>query len=211
MGMNRREFLSQLGVAALASLVCSRQAKAARNKPNIILIVCDDLAIGDLGCYGQRTIRTPYIDAMASDGIRFTEGYASASWCAPSRCSLLTGLHQGHAHVRNSGGNLSSTDMCFTSSLKKNGYATAHIGKYGLGVPNSEQNNMPNHYGVDYFIGFTDHLHAHDSFPDFLWKQDGSETAEPVPLAKGTYVKKVSLSSTMGPGVSVDLSSATQA
>lgn len=191
MRMNRRDFLAKSGMTALATLAGINRVKAARDTTNVVFILCDDLAIGDLGCYGQRVIRTPNIDQLAADGIRFTHGYSSASWCAPSRCSLLTGLNQGHARVRNSGGNLTAADLCFPTLLKRKGYSTAHIGKYGLGTPNVNQGNMPGDKGTDYFIGFTDHLHAHDSFPDFVWRQTGTEAAVPLPLPKGTYVNRL--------------------
>lgn len=191
MRMNRREFLTKSGVTALATLTGIHNAQAARGATNVVFILCDDLAYGDLGCYGQRVIRTPNMDLLAADGIRFTHGYSSASWCAPSRCSLLTGMNQGHASVRNSGGNLTAADLCFPTRLKQKGYATALIGKYGLGIPNSGQANMPFDKGFDYFIGFTDHLHAHDNFPDFVWRQVGSDAAVPVTIPKGTYVNRM--------------------
>ncbi|MHB1460041.1 MAG: sulfatase-like hydrolase/transferase [Armatimonadota bacterium] len=191
MRMNRREFITKTGLTALAALAGTEHAQSTRDATNVVFILCDDLAYGDLGCYGQQLIRTPNIDQLASDGIRFTHGYASASWCAPSRCSLLTGFHQGHARVRNSGGNLTASDLCFPTQLKRAGYTTAHIGKWGLGVPNAEQGNMPSDKGFDYFIGFTDHIHAHDSFPDFVWQQQGSSPAQPVTLPKGTYVNRL--------------------
>ena len=101
MGLSRRHFLKGAGVAAAGSLlggcVFDRFGFGERRKPNIIYILADDLGYGDLGCYGQRRIQTPNIDAMAAEGIRFTQHYAGSTVCAPSRCVLMTGLHTGHA------------------------------------------------------------------------------------------------------------------
>ena len=90
---------------------CSSQASArtragtAQRKPNIIFIMADDLGYGDLGCYGQKTIQTPNIDRLAAEGLRFTDFYAGATVCAPSRCVLMTGLHTGHCYIRGNGEN----------------------------------------------------------------------------------------------------------
>src|SRR5580704_12600389 len=105
-----------------------------QKKPNIIFILSDDLGYGDLGCYGQEQIRTPKLDRMASEGMRFTQCYAGDTVCAPSRCSLMTGQHTGHCIIRgNATVALRPEDRTVAEVLKDVGYATALIGKWGLG------------------------------------------------------------------------------
>src|SRR5215471_8062092 len=99
--MNRREFVA-LSVGLLGSR-SHQQPAAVPAKPNIIFILADDLGYGDLGCYGQKRIRTPNLDRMAAEGLRFTQFYAGATVCAPSRCALMTGLHTGHCLIRGNG------------------------------------------------------------------------------------------------------------
>ncbi|MCX7002340.1 MAG: sulfatase-like hydrolase/transferase, partial [bacterium] len=109
---------------------------AKRTKPNIILIVADDLGYGDLGCYGQRRIRTPRLDRMAAQGMRFTHFYSGAPVCAPSRAVLLTGLHTGHGTIdRNASPNLplATNEHTFAEALTCQSYQTALVGKWGLG------------------------------------------------------------------------------
>lgn len=150
--------------------------------PNIVFILSDDLGYGDLGCYGQQQIRTPNIDRMAAEGMRFTQCYAGSTVCAPSRCALMTGKHTGHGTVR---GNalvpLRPEDVTVAEVLKRAGYATGLIGKWGLGEPGST--GVPNRKGFDYFFGYLNQVHAHNYYPDYLWKNQ-----EKVPLA-GNVVK----------------------
>src|SRR5689334_17750226 len=96
--MRRRQFI--LFSPFLLSIIATTSALADANKPNVIFILADDLGYGDLGCYGQKRIKTPNLDRMAADGLRFTDAYAGATVCAPSRCVLMTGLHNGHGRVR---------------------------------------------------------------------------------------------------------------
>ena len=144
-------------------------ASAAGEKPNIIFILADDLGYGELGCYGQKSISTPYLDKMAQEGMRFTDCYAGSTVCAPSRCCLMTGLHTGHAYVR---GNLELSirpqEQTVAKLLKQAGYTTAIIGKWGLGDVGSP--GVPNQQGFDYFFGYLHHVHAHNHYPDFLWR-----------------------------------------
>ena len=142
-------------------------------KPNIIFIMADDLGIGDLGCYGQKMIATPQIDKMASEGIRFTQVYAGSSVCAPSRCSLMTGMHNGHNRVRDNlphGVFLQPDDVTVAEVLKQAGYATAAIGKWSLGNPGSW--GVANYQGFDYFYGHLNQDQAHFYYPDYLWEND---------------------------------------
>ena len=120
-------------------------------KPNIIYILADDLGYGDLGCYGQEKIKTPNIDQLASEGIRFTDHYAGSTVCAPSRCCLMTGLHTGHARIRgNARTPLLPDDITVAELLKSAGYTTGLIGKWGLGEPGTT--GIPNKQGFDYFL-----------------------------------------------------------
>ena len=150
-------------------------------RPNIVYILADDLGIGDLGCYGQKTLKTPNIDRLAANGMRFTNHYAGSTVSAPSRCSLLTGKDMGHAYIR---GNkrlpdgasmgydfpLSSSETTVADLLKQCEYTTACIGKWGLGGPDSEGD--PRKHGFDYFFGYLSQRNAHRYYPDFLWEND---------------------------------------
>jgi arylsulfatase A-like enzyme len=162
--------------AALAALAATARAadqsgvKAAPH-PNILFIMADDLGYGDLGCYGQKRIRTPAIDRLAAEGVRFTDCYAGSTVCAPSRCALLTGKHTGHARVR---GNalvpLLPDDVTLAEVLKRAGYATGIVGKWGLGEP--ESTGVPNKQGFDEWFGFLNQKHAHNYYPEYLWKNE---------------------------------------
>jgi arylsulfatase A-like enzyme len=147
-----------------------------KKRPNIIFILADDLGYGDLGCYGQETIRTPNLDRMAVEGMRFTDHYAGSTVCAPSRCALMTGLHTGHCLIR---GNalvpLRPEDVTVAELLKKAGYQTGIIGKWGLGEEGST--GIPNKQGFDYWFGYLNQRHAHNYYPTYLWRNE-----EKVPL-----------------------------
>jgi arylsulfatase A len=145
---------------------CGRQGD---RKPNIIMFLADDLGYGELGCYGQKIIRTPNIDHIAADGMRFTQHYSGSPVCAPSRCVLLTGKHTGHAYIRDNGNPkdrsydpdkgifpgqhpIPESVITISELLKKKGYATATIGKWGLGFEGSSGD--PNKQGFDLFYGY---------------------------------------------------------
>lgn len=142
-----------------------------QTQPNIIFIMADDLGYGDLGSYGQRMLKTPNIDQMAAEGMRFTQVYAGSTVCAPSRCALMTGMHMGHARVR---GNrrvpLESNDVTVAEVLKDVGYRTGIFGKWGLGEPNTP--GLPNLQGFDEFFGYLNQQHAHTYYPDSLWMNE---------------------------------------
>ena len=170
--------LTALFLAAL--LACAHAAEP--KKPNVIFILADDLGIGDLGCYGQRKIRTPNIDRLAAEGIRFTQHYSGSSVCAPSRCALMTGKHMGHAVVRNNGqrapGAEGQTPMppdtaTVAQLMKRAGYATGTIGKWGLGMP--EDKSSPRNFGFDYSYGYLCQSVAHTFYPPHLWRNDERE------------------------------------
>ena len=164
-----------LGCAAVLALAGPGQADDAKRPPNIILILADDLGYGDVGCYGQKVIQTPRIDRMAAEGLRFTQCYAGSTVCAPSRCALMTGLHTGHCRVRgNARVPLEPGDQTVAEVLKAAGYATGLCGKWGLGEADST--GHPNKQGFDYFFGYLNQHHAHNYYPDFLWKNEEKVT-----------------------------------
>lgn len=144
-------------------------------RPNIVLIIADDLGFGDLGCYGQEKIQTPRLDRMAAEGMRFTHFYSAAPVCAPSRGALLTGLHTGHAFIRDNRevkpeGQLPLPPETRTLAklLRDAGYHTALSGKWGLGGPGST--GEPLDQGFDRFFGYLCQREAHNYFPDHLWR-----------------------------------------
>jgi len=146
-------------------------------RPNIIFILSDDLAQGDLGCYGQQLIQTPNLDRMASEGTRFTQAYCGTTVCAPSRTSLLTGLHMGHSPVRanreiGAEGQMPLPAGTFTVAqlLKSAGYATACVGKWGMGM--FDTTGSPLKLGFDHFFGYNCQRHAHSYFPKYLYTDD---------------------------------------
>ena len=154
---------------------CTPNNKMSPLKPNIIYIMADDLGYGDLGCYGQNEIKTPHIDKLAEEGIRFTQHYAGSTVCAPSRCSLMTGLHTGHTIVRGNKATppmgqfpLPAETVTVAKLLKQAGYNTALIGKWGLGGP--ESTGHPLNQGFDYFYGYLCQSHAHNYYPEFLFR-----------------------------------------
>jgi arylsulfatase A-like enzyme len=175
-------------IALLAASVASARgaapatAPSGDKRPNVIFILADDLGYGDLGCYGQQRIKTPNIDRMAAEGLRFTDAYAGATVCAPSRCVLMTGLDGGHAAVR---GNtqaaekraaLHAEDVTIARVLKDAGYATGIVGKWGLGEPANNTQGMPRQQGFDYHFGYLRHGHAHNYYTDHLWRNGVKES-----------------------------------
>jgi len=166
--------------------VASAEGTGRRPKPNVILILADDLGYGDLGSYGQKFFQTPNLDRMAREGLRFTQFYAGSPVCAPSRASLMTGLHQGHAFIRgnmdvnNQRVSLRPKDVTMAEVFKSAGYRTGIIGKWGLGEP--ETSGIPNRQGFDYSFGYLNQNHANNYYPDYLWRNE-----ERVNLPKGTY------------------------
>jgi arylsulfatase A-like enzyme len=182
-GGRLRSLVASLCIAVLSFFqVGELHAAEKAAKPNIIFIMADDLGYGELGCYGQEKIKTPNLDRMAREGVRFTRFYAGCTVCAPSRCALMTGQDTGHCTVRGNAGKetnhpqmLRAGDVTVAEVLQQAGYATALIGKWGLGMPGDE--GHPNRQGFDYFFGYLSQVHAHNHFPDYLWRND-----ERVPL-----------------------------
>ncbi len=160
--MNRRDFLGATGAGAL-------EAQTRGAKPNIVLILADDLGYGDLGCYGQKMIATPHIDRLSREGMLFRQAYAGSTVCAPSRCALMTGLHTGHGRTR---GNLfpdlplKPQDLIVAELLKKAGYRTGLFGKWSLGGIGTT--GYPTIRGFDDWFGFFSQTHAHNYYPEHL-------------------------------------------
>jgi uncharacterized sulfatase len=154
-------------LALFALLVADCTPAMAAERPNIVLIVADDLGYGDLGCYGQTLIQTPQLDQLAARGLRFTQFYAGSTVCAPSRCVLMTGLHTGHCSIRGNGReNLRPEDITLAEVLQQAGYLTGICGKWGLGHEGST--GVPTLQGFDFFFGYVDQHHAHNYYPSFL-------------------------------------------
>ena len=160
--MTRREFLSTAAAPPLAPAGNER-------RPNILLILADDLGYGNVGVNGARQIQTPNIDGLASGGMRFRQAYAGSTVCAPSRCCLMTGYHTGRARTR---GNkypdfpLRPQDITVTELLKKAGYRTGLVGKWSLGQLGST--GYPTRKGFDDWFGFFSQTHAHNYYPEHL-------------------------------------------
>lgn len=141
----------------------------AAEQPNIVYILADDLGYGDLGSYGQELIRTPRLDQLAAEGMRFTQHYSGAPSCHPSRCVLFTGKHTGHARIRaHSKPPLHPEDYTFSQMFQQAGYATGGVGKWALG--DADTDGAPWRKGMDEFFGYLDQTHAHTYYPDFLWR-----------------------------------------
>ncbi len=144
---SRREFLASASAGAALGVAAAADAR----KPNFIVFLADDLGCHDLGCLGAADLKTPHIDGLASSGARFTNWYAAAPVCAPSRAGLLTGRHPIRAGVPNNGPALRPTEHTIASLLRPAGYATGIFGKWHLG---SDPDTVPNAHGFDRFTGF---------------------------------------------------------
>jgi len=147
----------------------SKDKLSEPDNPNIIYILADDLGYGDLGCYGQERIKTPNIDRLADEGMRFTNHYAGSTVSAPSRCCLMTGKHSGKARIRgNKDVPLLSGDTTVAEIMKNSGYVTALFGKWGLGELATP--GHPNDKGFSIFVGYLDQTRAHNAYTDWIWK-----------------------------------------
>ena len=146
-----KDFMKRL----ISLLVLALTLPLSARRPNIIYILADDLGYGDLGCYGQNIIKTPNLDRMAKEGMKFTRHYSGSTVCAPSRSALLQGKHTGHIYVRGNGSlqmRRDPLDPIFPAALQKVGYHTALIGKSGLGC-NTDDSALVIDKGFDYFFG----------------------------------------------------------
>ncbi len=189
--MNRRTFL-KLSMGGGASLWLARRALggpakagsasgAVGKKPNVVLVVIDELGYYELSCMGHPLLETPNIDRIAKEGMRFTQMLAGGPVCAPTRCCLMTGMHLGHASVRTNPGHeaLRTGDVTVAQVLKKAGYATGGFGKWGCGGRGTT--GVPEKHGFDVFFGYYDQVHAHTFFPAYLIRN-----SEEVPLKGNT-------------------------
>ncbi len=191
----------------------SKQKEVAQetSKPNIIYILADDLGYAELGVYGQEKIETPHIDALAKNGMIFTQHYTGTPVCAPARFNFLTGKHSGHSYVR---GNDEWADrgqvwnykavvqdstlegqrpiplktITVANKLKESGYATAMVGKWGLGAPHTA--SIPTNFGFDYFFGFNCQRQAHTYYPVHLYENDKRYPLANDTIAPGTKLAK---------------------
>ena len=187
-----QEFYSSITLLSFCCTSITAQQTEAINcetttkKPNIVFILADDMGINDLGCYGQRLIKTPNIDKLAAHGLQFINHYSGSTVSAPSRCCLLTGKDTGHAYIR---GNehviingdrfeypLAASETTIATILQKDGYATECVGKWGLGGPGTEGN--PLKHGFDYFYGYLSQSAAHNYYPKRLFENDKSVTLD---------------------------------
>ena len=179
-------------------VMCPSGTKAQNpdQRPNIIYILADDIGYGDLGCYGQQKIETPNLDQLAAKGMRFTQHYSGSAVSSPSRCSLMTGLHTGHAYIRGNDelperGDIENYlavladstlegqrpmpegTITVASLLKQAGYTTGCVGTWCLGYPGSS--STPRKMGFDFFYGYHCQRQAHDYYPPFLWRNEHRE------------------------------------
>lgn len=174
-------------LAVSVAFIAAQTAQRPANKPNLVFILADDLGYGDLGSYGQQQIKTPNLDRLAAEGMRFTSFYAGSTVCAPSRCVLMTGKHMGHCWVRGNAGmaniahqTLRAEDKTVAEVFKDAGYATAMFGKWGLGELGST--GHPNRKGFDEFFGYLNQAHAHNYYPTFLIRNGERFPLSNVPL-----------------------------
>ena len=181
----RHTAVAFIATLLLAPAAAPHAAESKPSRPNVVFILADDLGYGDLGCYGQTKIRTPSIDRMAVEGLRFTQHYSGSPVCAPSRCVLMTGRHPGHAYVRDNRGYqpegqepLSADAITLPKLLKSAGYVTGGFGKWGLGGPGTSGD--PLKQGIDRWFGYNCQSVAHNFYPAYLW-DDGRKLALPNP------------------------------
>lgn len=181
-------------LALFASCVAPQDANGdPLRPPNLVLVLADDLGYGEVGCYGQEKIRTPNVDRLAREGMRFTNHYSGSPVCAPSRCVLLTGLHTGHAVVRDNWENggwgpdepegqypLPPEARTVAEYLGELGYRRGAFGKWGNGGPNTD--GMPTRQGFDRFLGYLCQRKAHNYYPTHLWSDE-----EKLPLYGNTW------------------------
>ena len=157
-----------VGCSAMSSIDTRKTTEAADTKPNIIYIMADELGYYELSHMGHPHFRTPHIDQLAAEGMRFTQSLAGSSLCAPTRCVLMTGKHSGHTSIRTNGGGtpLRAGEVTIATLLKQAGYATGGFGKWGCGGRGST--GVPEDHGFDVFFGYYDQVHAHSYYPPYL-------------------------------------------
>jgi arylsulfatase len=194
--IDRRDFVRVMGLGAAALALGSAEGcgpASPKAPPNLVFILADDLGYGEVGVYGQEKIRTPSIDRIGNEGMRFTQHYSGSPVCAPSRCVLLTGLHTGHAYIRDNDEMNERGDVWHDPDLEGQrpipegtytvgtlfqdaGYVTGAIGKWGLGGPGSS--GAPNQQGFDHWYGYLCQRVAHNYYPTHLWRNDEKDILE---------------------------------
>jgi arylsulfatase A len=193
--MDRRDFVRTVGLGAAALGFGSVEGckMGSRRPPNVLFIMADDLGYNEVGLYGQEKIRTPSIDRIGREGMRFTQHYSGSPVCAPSRCVLLTGLHAGHAYIRDNDEMGERGDVWHDPELEGQrplladtytlgtlfqdaGYVTGAIGKWGLGGPGSS--GAPNQQGFDHWYGYLCQRIAHNYYPTHLWRNGEKDILE---------------------------------
>lgn len=186
-------------IFALLATATASTAFAADRPPNVVFFLADDLGWGDVGCFGQTKIRTPNIDRLAKEGMKFTTHYAGSNVCAPSRCALMTGLHNGHAPIRDNRQAKGFPEgqvpvppgsLKLPLSFHARNYVVGGFGKWGLGPVTSTGD--PLKQGFDRFFGYNCQAVAHNSYPTHLWDDANQVTlknpkfsAHPKPLPVG--------------------------
>lgn len=175
--MQKNAFLLFLLCLAAGKPMAQTGRGTPAQRPNIIFILADDLGYGDVGFNGQQKIKTPNLDKMAANGLRFSRFYAGTSVCAPSRSSLMSGLHTGHTYIRGNKGvapegqqPIADSVVTVAELLRESGYVTGAFGKWGLGSPGSEGD--PLRQGFDRFFGYNCQSLAHRYYPAHLWDND---------------------------------------
>lgn len=160
-----------LGMGSIFAQGTSPTTSVADARPNLIYIMADDLGYGDLGCFGQKQIRTPHIDQLAREGLKLTSYYAGCTVCRPSRLTLWTGMHTGHTPIdSNAAYTFLPEDLTVAELLKESGYVTGGVGKWAMGGPHST--GHPNQNGFDFWMGYLDQGEAHNYYPAHLWLND---------------------------------------
>jgi len=210
----KNHFYKAIVIFLLVFTSCKEKAKKTDTKetnknPNIVFILVDDMGYGDLSSYGQKTLQTPNIDKLAANGMKFTQHYAGSTVCAPSRAALLTGKHTGHTSVRGNspeGQLLEDNEETIAEMLGKKGYNTAVIGKWGVG--NHPEPNDPARNGFDHAYGYVNMWHAHNFYPEFLYRNGVKETLNgnvtdwtydyPKDMKEGTGVAKEKVTYAVG-------------
>ena len=191
-----RYVTAALSLASIAPAAAAGSAPA--RSPNFVFIIADDLGYGDIGCYGQTEIKTPHIDRLARQGVRFTQFYTGAPVCAPARNTLLTGEHAGHALLRANGKiDLRPQDTTIAEILHDAAYVNGMAGKWGLGKETGP--GSPAARGFDHFFGYIDQTMAHNYYPTYLVRNETrvplrNVVPHPGPYGQGVASKKVDYS-----------------
>lgn len=163
--------LLRISTLALCLLGIAANASYGQERPNLIYIMVDDLGYGDLGCFGQKQIKTPNLDKLASQGMKLTDYYACCTVCRPSRLGLWTGLHMGHTPIdSNAKYVFEPSDVTVAELLQASGYATGGVGKWAMGGPETPGN--PNANGFDFWMGYLDQSEAHNYYPTHLYRNN---------------------------------------